>query len=357
MFGDVEFGAGTVTDDFISDSTFAKVIRSLKGPVDLILNGDTFDFLKCPLKDGTYPLQVTEAMSLEKLEQVLNAHPKVIRALAVFTKGKNHKLYFNFGNHDLDLAFPKVQNRLAKAIGKVHFGLKYEQFGVHVEHGQQFDPLNRTKEFFVEHYGKKLLNLSYSSLGVIESFMRVKEDNPFLERIHSRNEMFTLHPQILRTLRWQGIKQIFRQFFYDMTRNRLRKTPHWLWKELWRRWWQDDWEISNIVAAVKKQTSSRLCVLGHMHHVYFEESDRIVILPDTWRDEYILDARTKTLIPKNKYYVRIRIENNAPKYWELVHVPIKRSVLRFDDVVKDQMKYLLLAKKEEDTDKIQKAAP
>src|SRR3989344_3896895 len=106
VFGDVEFGAGTVTDDFISDSTFAKVIRSLKGPVDLILNGDTFDFLKCPLKDGTYPLQVTEAMSLEKLEQVLNAHPKVIQALAVFTKGKNHKLYFNFGNHDLDLAFP-----------------------------------------------------------------------------------------------------------------------------------------------------------------------------------------------------------------------------------------------------------
>lgn len=349
MFGDIELGGGTMTDDFVSDATLAKVINSLKGPVDLILNGDTFDFLKCPLKDGTYPLQVTENMSLEKLEQALKAHPKVISALSQFAKSKDHQVYFNFGNHDLDLVFPKVQARLARAMKSknVHFGVKYVQFGVHVEHGQQFDELNYTDEFLVQHKGQTILNLSYSSLGVLDSFMHVKENNPFLERVHSRNELFSLYPSLLRTLRWCGIRQMAKQFIYDLTRDSLRKTPSWLWKELWRRWWQDDWEIPNIVKTARKETQSSICVLGHMHHVYFEETDRIIILPDTWRDEYLLNMRTKTLFPKNKYYVRIRIENDKAVDWELVHVPIKRSVWRFEDVVKDQMKYRLLAKEEE----------
>ena len=52
VIGDIEMGAGTLTDDFISDKYLVKLINSLtrkKHPVDFVLNGDTFDFLKCPL--------------------------------------------------------------------------------------------------------------------------------------------------------------------------------------------------------------------------------------------------------------------------------------------------------------------
>jgi len=352
VFGDMEVGGGTVTDDFISDVALAKVFRFLgkkKSPIDLVLNGDTFDFLKCPAADGTYPLQVTEQISLGKLERALRAHSKVIDALKSFLNGKNKNLYFTFGNHDLDLAFPKVQQRIVEVLKskRVHFGWSYEQFNVHVEHGQQYDKLNRTNGALVQIGDTTVLNLSYSSLGVLESFMRVKEGNPFLERIHSRKEMFKLVPSLLRTLRWCGARQLFRQLYYDITRDPFRKTPRWLWRELWRRWLHNDWEVPDIVKVARKESGASLFVLGHLHHVYFEESDKLIVLPDTWRDEYLLDMHSLTLFPKNKYYARIFIEGSKFKGWKLVHVPITRSVLRFEDVVKDQMKYLALAAHEE----------
>ena len=47
ILGDIEMGGGTLTDDFISDKTLAKLIYSLCNknvPVDLVLNGDIFAF-------------------------------------------------------------------------------------------------------------------------------------------------------------------------------------------------------------------------------------------------------------------------------------------------------------------------
>ncbi len=51
ILGDIEMGGGTLTDDFISDKALSHLIRTLSQRahrVDLVLNGDTFDFLKCP---------------------------------------------------------------------------------------------------------------------------------------------------------------------------------------------------------------------------------------------------------------------------------------------------------------------
>ena len=65
ILGDIEMGGGTLTDDFISDNTLTKLIYSLcnkNAPVDLVLNGDTFDFLKCPYivnNAASYPRHIT----------------------------------------------------------------------------------------------------------------------------------------------------------------------------------------------------------------------------------------------------------------------------------------------------------
>ena len=48
ILGDIEIGGGNLTDDFISDNAFYELVNSYcskKNPVDLVLNGDTFDFL------------------------------------------------------------------------------------------------------------------------------------------------------------------------------------------------------------------------------------------------------------------------------------------------------------------------
>ena len=111
IIGDIEMGCGNLTDDFISDKALSELIKELskrKHPVDLIFNGDTFDFLKCPYFDKnrlTYPRHVTEKISLSKLNLIYHAHSKVFEALENFINNKKHQIYFIFGNHDFDLVY------------------------------------------------------------------------------------------------------------------------------------------------------------------------------------------------------------------------------------------------------------
>ena len=90
--GDIEMGAGNLTDDFISDKALAELISELsKRPhlVDLIFNGDTFDFLKSPYfktNQLTYPRHITAEISLNKLNLIYHAHNKVFtRFILIYT--------------------------------------------------------------------------------------------------------------------------------------------------------------------------------------------------------------------------------------------------------------------------------
>ncbi|RMD58144.1 hypothetical protein D6825_01845, partial [Candidatus Woesearchaeota archaeon] len=70
---DVELGGGTITDDFISDNALSGLILKLAKSdekTELVFNGDTFDFLKCPsrLNPPEYPIKITPKVSLEKLK-------------------------------------------------------------------------------------------------------------------------------------------------------------------------------------------------------------------------------------------------------------------------------------------------
>ena len=69
IFGDIEMGAGNLTDDFISDKTLSRLILEFARrdhPIDLVLNGDIFDFLKAPsqLCPTLYPRHITKDVSL-----------------------------------------------------------------------------------------------------------------------------------------------------------------------------------------------------------------------------------------------------------------------------------------------------
>ena len=101
VIGDIEMGGGTLTDDFISDKALSKTILSLnkrKHPVDLILNGDVFDFIKCPYivnNKKKYPRHITSEISLGKLRLIYKAHKPVFEALRKFASGKNNRIYFS----------------------------------------------------------------------------------------------------------------------------------------------------------------------------------------------------------------------------------------------------------------------
>jgi UDP-2,3-diacylglucosamine pyrophosphatase LpxH len=119
--------------------------------LDLIFGGDFIEF-EHPGKDGGDPPR-TEGESVATLERILSDHEAFFRAIADVVRA-GHRVVFVVGNHDVQLSFPRVQQRLCEFIGAMVPELSADERakrirvrtwfyqtadGVHVEHGHQYD--------------------------------------------------------------------------------------------------------------------------------------------------------------------------------------------------------------------------
>ncbi|MDP3698055.1 MAG: metallophosphoesterase [Nanoarchaeota archaeon] len=367
LLGDIEMGGGTLTDDFISDKALSKLIYSLcnkNTPVDLVLNGDTFDFLKCPYivnNVASYPRHITDEISLAKLRLIYQAHTPVFEALKRFAQEHKNRIFFIIGNHDADLVHPEVRESikaLLESSENIFFSFYYNEQGVHAEHGHQYDFLNKVDEehLFLQYKGQKILNIPWVSLGIISKFMSLKEQYPLLERITPRPALFSHHQAVEKVLTRQGLKYLLKSLIYYPIRYYFDPTyafPRELIREFYRRLKNVHWDISEIVTVFKKKRKSKLhrnkiYVFGHVHKRYLEQNGKMTIIhPDTWRDEYFLDSQTRQLTPKSKRYVHINVETDQSLSWKLINVPIQRGIFHFDDVIRDEKKFIRLAADEE----------
>lgn len=366
VLGDIEMGAGNLTDDFISDKALAELISELEKrphPVDLVLNGDTFDFLKCPYfvrNKLTYPRHITDEISLSKLNLIYRAHERVFLALKRFLRKKDNQVYFLIGNHDPDLVHKKVQEKVRELIGnpkRIHFGLKYREHNVYVEHGQQYDLLTKINfnRLFLDYGDKQILNLSYVSFGLISQFMELKEEHPFLERIFPRDILFSLHKKVIKKVTRRSVDYLLKSALYYPLRYYFDPTytyPRELFREFYRRWNNIHWDINEIIKVFKRKrrrslSENKIYVLGHVHEKYIEDKDGTAIIhPGSWRDEYDLDLEQRKLISRPKRYVQIIVADEGTEY-QLIEVPIKRSQLDFDQVINNELKYVKVAAEEE----------
>lgn len=119
------------------------------GPLDLVLNGDTFDLLQAapPLdaRDDT-----DAAVGVAKLERIIAAHPAWFAALRAFLAAPGRTATFTTGNHDVELAFAPVRSLVRRAIGARVGAVRFCRARVYqplpevvIEHGCQTDPWNR----------------------------------------------------------------------------------------------------------------------------------------------------------------------------------------------------------------------
>lgn len=365
VLGDLEIGGGTLTDDFISDRALSELILELNRrlhPVDLILNGDTFDFLKCPYSLGgklVYTRHITAEVSLSKLELMYTAHKRVFDALTGFVRSSQHNLFFVFGNHDLDLVFPAVQEKIRKILrakSNVHFIIRYNLNGVYVEHGMQYDYLNKVdfQNLFLKHKGKELLNLSWVSFGLIGKMLPLKEEHPFLERVMDRPRLLTINQFLKKKMAWKVTDYFFKSMVYYPWRYIADPTyafPHGLFREFIRRMKHAHWEVDTIIGIFKRRKrrsllQNKIYVFGHVHHHYMEEKEGTVIIHSgSWRDEYDLDEKNH-LVSRVKKYVQILLYDGKHEY-QIISYPIKRSKLKLEDVLKDEKGCLKMAAKEE----------
>jgi len=123
---------------------------SQAGDVELIINGDCFDFLTVPPYDsgGT----TDAALAVEKLAKITAAHRPFFQALRTFIAQPGRRVTFITGNHDIDLCFAEIRAGIYDAIG-IEQGTETVQFcptrfyrplpDVYIEHGNAYDFWNR----------------------------------------------------------------------------------------------------------------------------------------------------------------------------------------------------------------------
>ncbi|MBN1953496.1 MAG: hypothetical protein JW900_00475 [Anaerolineae bacterium] len=167
-------------DDFQADEILARFLAHYdeeeKG--HLILNGDTFDLTQVidlptdpreiqqligqPQLDRDrrcYGLGHTPPELCWKLERVALGHPIFFSALGAWVQ-RGHHLHFVIGNHDVELRYPAVRQRLVELIAAaqpdlapsavqphVHFHAWYfyqPDQHLYTEHGGQYEPLANT---------------------------------------------------------------------------------------------------------------------------------------------------------------------------------------------------------------------
>lgn len=122
--------------------------------LDLIFGGDFIEFEGARVVNGETRFDDpprTEEESLATLDRILADHEVFFRAIADVVRA-GHRVVFVVGNHDVQLSFPRVQDRLIEHIGafvpeiedirrrvRVRTWFYQTADGIHVEHGHQYD--------------------------------------------------------------------------------------------------------------------------------------------------------------------------------------------------------------------------
>ncbi|MBK9712897.1 MAG: metallophosphoesterase [Kouleothrix sp.] len=151
VISDLHLGAGDRLDDFDADAELATFIRAYvlrEEPTELILAGDTFEFLQVRLP-GLGDYEWSGEAAVRRLDAILQAHPAPIAALREFVARPGCQLTLLIGNHDFELHYAAAKAHLRHALdlresdGRLRFGLTYSGGGMYIDHGMQFDPWNR----------------------------------------------------------------------------------------------------------------------------------------------------------------------------------------------------------------------
>lgn len=148
---------------------FVDSLRAAGGPTTLVIDGDSFDFIRTVVQPNPIEARLIQAQPLTprqarlgldssrtyatwKLGRVIGFHRPVFEALGRFI-GAGNDVVFVRGNHDVELYWPEVRAAIGDEIAR-HSGLDaatasarvrfepwffYEPRLVYIEHGHQYD--------------------------------------------------------------------------------------------------------------------------------------------------------------------------------------------------------------------------
>jgi UDP-2,3-diacylglucosamine pyrophosphatase LpxH len=158
IISDLHLGKGDLFDIF-SGPNKASMLCSFITHCDvtgrsteLVINGDFLDFLQLRPWDTT-----DIAAAQMKVTEILAANEPIFHALNIFTSRPSNQLTVLIGNHDVELAYPEVRERVIDSISKsderllerinlfnnrITYNPVVNGVQVHIEHGNRGDAWN-----------------------------------------------------------------------------------------------------------------------------------------------------------------------------------------------------------------------
>jgi len=226
VFSDLHLGEGFnpevcryyPLEDFFHDASFAHLMALLReqyaaDPTRLVvvLDGDVFDFLTvtglpseaAQAELGIYPsptekrlgLDPTPARSLFKLDLIVAGHPEFFTAVGRMVAA-GFRVEFLRGNHDLELFFEVVQERIldslcrlvpelppdqARRLVTFHQWFFLEPERVYIEHGNQYEPSNSIRYTLRPVLPEKRPREGLLNLPLLRAKTIMSEDLPLLD--------------------------------------------------------------------------------------------------------------------------------------------------------------------------------
>ncbi len=309
VVSDVEIGSGGPTDDFPQSGALAELLLSyLDTPpfsdrqLSFVFNGDTFDFLKTPTGDGSYPIHITEAAALEKLARVERAHGAFFDALRqLATRASVH---FVVGNHDPELLFPAVQRRLSDLGPHVHHaGFGLEIGGVRIEHGHQQDPMFRMDESapFATVGEDRVLNLPWGSLALLEVAVPLHPVFYPFDRVRPRSASLQYVPEVRELLLAKYWDYWTREFWKLRDADPLHRVSWTMLRQVAYRFSSRDPDVPELTPSKLRRPSSAvtLALTGHRHlPILWDQDEFRWVQTGCFRNEFRFDADdTRELLP------------------------------------------------------------
>lgn len=356
IFSDIEFGAGTPTDDFVEDDLLISTIDSLipwtkKYPTDFIFNGDTFDFLKVPYR-GRYIRHITERNSLWKLARIRNVHPQFFPLLKKILKADPRtRIIFIHGNHDFDLEFPGVQKQIQRYISKTDHdrilftGFTFSDGLLEVEHGSQLDPFCKVVPHRFVHQPRThpsrepYLLVPWCHNVLCEHYFHIKEKYPLLERLFPRARTLELLPlDLKRKVLIDTLFYLFKTFTYTQFRYNKDRLYRLNLRELRKYilfWIRGEYEI-RIDKQARRQLRKRpykVLSYGHNHRgKLLYANGKWVLNTGSWRDEYILIEEAQKYVPKLKSYGFVLHDEKKVHKIKLYHVKSRQKPIPITEI-------------------------
>ena len=169
VLSDLHLGAGhtnkggNLLEDFRASRAFVDFLHAIwheserdEREVELIINGDFFEFLQVPAVDDydptvSYPkeayLDSSQEASIKRLNIIANGHSRIFNALSDFmhVEAAQRSVTIIKGNHDVNLYWPGVKSRLREILGASGTRASLLRFAdefvsrekIYVEHGHQ----------------------------------------------------------------------------------------------------------------------------------------------------------------------------------------------------------------------------